>query len=310
MKPACGGAPVQVNKEKMITKEVEIWKAYDKYKSPRKKIDALRNLKFHGQLDSLDKLSKEVLHNKSSTIHEEAIQVIEYLELKLSPDRNKLKSYDELLTRYNLESVINFWYKDFKEISLNELDDEAKKFSSRKVSKAKSDKKHLRFKITDRIEGILTFSLQPRGNSALLQNLSYGFISDYRDFGAGHINNYPFDQNHSQENVSDGYSLFERERKNILAYYDFVKELEGNLLSIEDEQPINSEFFEEFNQVLGFNKELWFHLSLINVLKANGEFDKMRWASEEGLRRQDPNKAGSGWIKYFEEKLNPGISNI
>ena len=307
MARVCSLKPI---KNKMTTIELETWKAYDEYKSSQKKIDAMRNLKFCGQLDSLDKLSKEFLQNKSSTIRQEAIGVIEYLELKLSPDRNELEFYNELLTRYKLKSVKNFWYKDFKEISLNELDDEAIKFSSRKVSKAKSDKKHLRFKITDRIEGILTFSLQPRGNSPLLQNLSYGFISGYRDFAAGYINNYPFDQNHSQENLSDGYSLFERERKNILADYDFVKELEAELLTIDDDHSINSKIFGEFHQVLGFNKELWFLLSLINVLKANGELDQMRKTIEEGLRRQDPKKAGSGWIKYYEEKLNTGFNNL
>ena len=232
------------------------------------------------------------------------------MELKLSPNRKKLKFYDELLSKYKLESVKNFWYKDFKKISIDELVDEAKKYSSRIIGKPKNEKQQLRFKITDRIEGIVMLSLQSHGSSYILQNLSYGFISEYRDYGAGYINISPFDQNHFQEYFVDGYSLFEREWEKIFDYFNFVKGLEGSLLTIDNEQPTKNKFFGEFNQKIGFNEELWFILSLINVQKANGEFDKMIRAAEEGLRLQDPKKAGSGWIKYYEEKIKTGSNNV
>lgn len=288
----------------MEKEEVRIWTNYDKFKSLSKKLDFILELKEFGSTDSFSRLCEEFMKNKSSVFRNEAIKIIEYLALKIDPKNENITGYSKLLKKYGISNVHNYWYRQYKEIQRENLTIEAEKFVEKmnKYSNSENHSFNCKFPITSSIVGTVQLSIAMNGG---IHNLAYGFISDYRDFGGGYVNEFPFDQMHCQRKLitQSKYRLYEEIQDEINGYYKFVENHEAALLSVHDQNPLKNDYCKHFKNYFSFNSDLFFLLSLINIQKRNGYFDGMINTAQIGLKVLDAKKAGSGWIKYFEEKI-------
>ena len=289
----------------MNTQEQALWNRYHGAKSIQMKIKVLDELKAEGGLASLDKLCEEFLSQKSPAFRNEAMKLIQYLELKVQPAGNALPNYHRLLEKYGLSNLQHFFFKDHLRISKGELDEHIRQFVQKNSGSGKKQAFQCQFPVTPRLSGIVQLSVDPRGRDQVLHNLTYGFLSNYRDFGGGYINTYPFDQCHHQALVKEGeaFELFGQLGDRMDAYYSFLGQLEEGLLSVHVAHPLEADFYQEFCRYLSFKKELWFLLSLINVQVSHGAKDRALRTARTALAFLDPGKAGSGWRDYFEEKV-------
>lgn len=291
----------------MRKEEAEVWNNYRKFKSLNKKIVEIQKLKTLGDTVSLDNLCDEYFKNTSRTIRDEIIKVVEYLELKLSTRLTNLPNYEKLLKKHKSNSLINYEFNSFKTILRSELTNQVNIFveSVNKMKDVKNAKLELKFPITSNIYGTVELSISVKNSGSILHNLHFGFISNYRDIGAGYINNFPQDQIHYQNSflVKSNFDLFDNKFIEMNNYFNFIQNLENSLLNVDEDLSINSKYYNEFHSNLFFNNHLCFILSLINIQQKNNTFDKLKKTIEEGLKIQDPKRAGYGWIDYYKEKL-------
>lgn len=290
----------------MNKEELEIWTQFYKFKSTYKKISAGFNLKSVGGFESLDNLCGEFLNNRSPIFRNDILEVIEYLELKLNPARKELEYYNQLLEKYKIPNVQNFWFKDHKKVSITNLEEEINASVDKLIWKqeSKSTKLDFKYSITPNLTGIVQMTFDPKVFGNKPNHITYGFISNYRDIGGGYINDNPSNQIHHQNNIKNDFEIrIPRLFRNILPeYINFLQNLENDLLMIDEENPVLSRFYKKFTEQTD-SDELWFLLSLINIQKRNKQFDKMKSTAQLGIVTQANKTAGSGWLKYYRDIL-------
>lgn len=292
----------------MNKEEIEIWTAFNKFKSTDKKIVEAVKLKDAGSAESLDLLCEEFLNNRSPVFRDDLLKIIEYLELKLQPERKELAKYNLVLEKYKIANVQNFWFNDHKEVSIETLEEDIQSFVDKVINKKENKlaKYDCKYPITTNLKGIVQLSIVPKSSSYDIQQLTVGFYSNYRDIGGGYINKSPYDQHHFRNN---DISLFNLTRNRLPDYVSFLQNLENELLMVDVENPIQSKYYKSFCKHISFNKELWFILSLINIQIKNNQFDKMKRTAQIGIDIQGGKKAGSGWLSYYREKISADSSN-
>lgn len=281
----------------------DIWNEYTKYKSSNKKINAIKRLKLNSSIADLEKLSEEFIQNRSSNFRHEAINVIEYLEQVHYNKIETLQKYQSLLKKYKIPNFSNYWFRKHKITTKENWDIELRNsFASKEIRKRQ--KLNLRFQLTENIYGIIQTQL------VTPFNLTYGFICNYRDIGNGWINNFPNDQKHYNKLINEKKIEVDEDLINRMkSYFEFIQTLEKNLLKIDrNTNPLETEIYINFNKHLDFNKELWFFLGLINISCSLKRKAEVNYFAKMGRQSQSPKKAGSGWIEYYNSKINT-VSN-
>jgi len=293
-------------------KDEKHWAYYDKYKSSYKKIEALRELKQTDSKETLDRICKELESTRSSSIKSELIDIIEYQEALNIENLLPLANYKKVLKKYKVNMMLNYWHSKTKLVEFDELENEINKFSNKFLSTQtpKRQATSLKIRITDKIFGLINANTDPRGEF-YHQNLTYGFFSTYSDASSGYLNKMPYDQRHNQESYREmrGFNLFENLKESIYEYFTFLRTYEEKLLEINISSIDESETKMQIDNFFSFNKELWLILSLVNLNIANDKTEYVKEICKYGSKITDNKKAGFGWKKYFDGKINTGSNN-
>jgi len=188
----------------------DIWIKYDKLQTWSTKSRLLRELFYSNEISTLNRLSKELLENTSSSLKDEGIKLIKVLEQKFQTHSkiHEQEYYKSLLAKYKIQSFTNFWFKDFKIIDKSSIFEYLENQIQTRSLKGLNGKFKLevRFNIGKHLDGYVFTNFGMR-KPYEFSHFAYGFITDLVDYYGRMLNDCPNTQNHIQQIPSIPYEI-------------------------------------------------------------------------------------------------------
>ncbi|MBK9581266.1 MAG: hypothetical protein IPO48_04905 [Saprospiraceae bacterium] len=188
----------------------DIWIKYDKLQTWSTKSRLLRELFYSNEISTLNRLSKELLENTSSSLKDEGIKLIKVLEQKFQTHSkiHEQEYYKSLLAKYKIQSFTNFWFKDFKIIDKSSIFEYLENQIQTRSLKGLNGKFKLevRFNIGKHLDGYVFTNFGMR-KPYEFSHFAYGFITDLVDYNGRMLNDCPNTQNHIQQIPSIPYEI-------------------------------------------------------------------------------------------------------
>lgn len=292
----------------------DFWEKYDKRKTWSTKSRMIRELFYTDQISSLNRLCYELCENTSTSLKDEGIKVVKILEqkFKTNSELNNLEYYQKLLTKHKIKSFTNFWFKDFKTIKDKSMFDYFENQIQSKYDKGSKGKFKLqvKFNIGKHIDSYAYANIGMR-QPFEFSHFAFGFITDLADFNGRMLNRYPFTQIHKQQIPSVGYQILRNEngkfkfhsdlKEEVSNFYSFFQSHYDKLAQIGVHEISTSEYVSKTNELTNDNSNLWTTLSMMNIAKNEGNYEKLKSLAKLGKEQLESRSSGGAWIEYFNK---------
>ncbi|MBK7700508.1 MAG: hypothetical protein IPO26_15075 [Saprospiraceae bacterium] len=295
----------------------DIWIKYDKLQTWSTKSRLLRELFYSNEISTLNRLSKELLENTSSSLKDEGIKLIKVLEQKFQTHSkiHEQEYYKSLLAKYKIQSFTNFWFKDFKIIDKSSIFEYLENQIQTRSLKGLNGKFKLevRFNIGKHLDGYVFTNFGMR-KPYEFSHFAYGFITDLVDYYGRMLNDCPNTQNHIQQIPSIPYEILTN-KNGIFEFHSKLKEEVNNfylyfsdhydsLAQIEINDIPTSSYILKTNELTGDNSNLWTTLSMMNIAKSEKNYQRLTSLARLGKKQIGNRSSGSAWIEYFNKYDN------
>ena len=295
----------------------DIWIKYDKLQTWSTKSRLLRELFYSNEISTLNRLSKELLENTSSSLKDEGIKLIKVLEQKFQTHSkiHEQEYYKSLLAKYKIQSFTNFWFKDFKIIDKSSIFEYLENQIQTRSLKGLNGKFKLevRFNIGKHLDGYVFTNFGMR-KPYEFSHFAYGFITDLVDYNGRMLNDCPNTQNHIQQIPSIPYEILTN-KNGIFEFHSKLKEEVNNfylyfsdhydsLAQIEINDIPTSSYILKTNELTGDNSNLWTTLSMMNIAKSEKNYQRLTSLARLGKKQIGNRSSGSAWIEYFNKYDN------
>lgn len=295
----------------------DIWIKYDKLQTWSTKSRLLRELFYSNEISTLNRLSKELLENTSSSLKDEGIKLIKVLEQKFQTHSkiHEQEYYKSLLAKYKIQSFTNFWFKDFKIIDKSSIFEYLENQIQTRSLKGLNGKFKLevRFNLGKHLDGYVFTNFGMR-KPYEFSHFAYGFITDLVDYNGRMLNDCPNTQNHIQQIPSIPYEILTN-KNGIFEFHSKLKEEVNNfylyfsdhydsLAQIEINDIPTSSYILKTNELTGDNSNLWTTLSMMNIAKNEKNYQRLTSLARLGKKQIGNRSSGSAWIEYFNKYDN------
>lgn len=295
----------------------DIWIKYDKLQTWSTKSRLLRELFYSNEISTLNRLSKELLENTSSSLKDEGIKLIKVLEQKFQTHSkiHEQEYYKSLLAKYKIQSFTNFWFKDFKIIDKSSIFEYLENQIQTRSLKGLNGKFKLevRFNIGKHLDGYVFTNFGMR-KPYEFSHFAYGFITDLVDYYGRMLNDCPNTQNHIQQIPSIPYEILTN-KNGIFEFHSKLKEEVNNfylyfsdhydsLAQLEINDIPTSSYILKTNELTGDNSNLWTTLSMMNIAKSEKNYQRLTSLARLGKKQIGNRSSGSAWIEYFNKYDN------
>lgn len=295
----------------------DIWIKYDKLQTWSTKSRLLRELFYSNEISTLNRLSKELLENTSSSLKDEGIKLIKVLEQKFQTHSkiHEQEYYKSLLAKYKIQSFTNFWFKDFKIIDKSSIFEYLENQIQTRSLKGLNGKFKLevRFNLGKHLDGYVFTNFGMR-KPYEFSHFAYGFITDLVDYYGRMLNDCPNTQNHIQQIPSIPYEILTN-KNGIFEFHSKLKEEVNNfylyfsdhydsLAQIEINDIPTSSYILKTNELTGDNSNLWTTLSMMNIAKSEKNYQRLTSLARLGKKQIGNRSSGSAWIEYFNKYDN------
>lgn len=295
----------------------DIWIKYDKLQTWSTKSRLLRELFYSNEISTLNRLSKELLENTSSSLKDEGIKLIKVLEQKFQTHSkiHEQEYYKSLLAKYKIQSFTNFWFKDFKIIDKSSIFEYLENQIQTRSLKGLNGKFKLevRFNLGKHLDGYVFTNFGMR-KPYEFSHFAYGFITDLVDYNGRMLNDCPNTQNHIQQIPSIPYEILTN-KNGIFEFHSKLKEEVNNfylyfsdhydsLAQIEINDIPTSSYILKTNELTGDNSNLWTTLSMMNIAKSEKNYQRLTSLARLGKKQIGNRSSGSAWIEYFNKYDN------
>ena len=295
----------------------DIWIKYDKLQTWSTKSRLLRELFYSNEISTLNRLSKELLENTSSSLKDEGIKLIKVLEQKFQTHSkiHEQEYYKSLLAKYKIQSFTNFWFKDFKIIDKSSIFEYLENQIQTRSLKGLNGKFKLevRFNLGKHLDGYVFTNFGMR-KPYEFSHFAYGFITDLVDYYGRMLNDCPNTQNHIQQIPSIPYEILTN-KNGIFEFHSKLKEEVNNfylyfsdhydsLAQIEINDIPTSSYILKTNELTGDNSNLWTTLSMMNIAKNEKNYQRLTSLARLGKKQIGNRSSGSAWIEYFNKYDN------
>ena len=295
----------------------DIWIKYDKLQTWSTKSRLLRELFYSNEISTLNRLSKELLENTSSSLKDEGIKLIKVLEQKFQTHSkiHEQEYYKSLLAKYKIQSFTNFWFKDFKIIDKSSIFEYLENQIQTRSLKGLNGKFKLevRFNIGKHLDGYVFTNFGMR-KPYEFSHFAYGFITDLVDYYGRMLNDCPNTQNHIQQIPSIPYEILTN-KNGIFEFHSKLKEEVNNfylyfsdhydsLAQLEINDIPTSSYILKTNELTGDNSNLWTTLSMMNIAKNEKNYQRLTSLARLGKKQIGNRSSGSAWIEYFNKYDN------
>lgn len=295
----------------------DIWIKYDKLQTWSTKSRLLRELFYSNEISTLNRLSKELLENTSSSLKDEGIKLIKVLEQKFQTHSkiHEQEYYKSLLAKYKIQNFTNFWFKDFKIIDKSSIFEYLENQIQTRSLKGLNGKFKLevRFNIGKHLDGYVFTNFGMR-KPYEFSHFAYGFITDLVDYNGRMLNDCPNTQNHIQQIPSIPYEILTN-KNGIFEFHSKLKEEVNNfylyfsdhydsLAQIEINDIPTSSYILKTNELTGDNSNLWTTLSMMNIAKSEKNYQRLTSLARLGKKQIGNRSSGSAWIEYFNKYDN------
>ena len=295
----------------------DIWIKYDKLQTWSTKSRLLRELFYSNEISTLNRLSKELLENTSSSLKDEGIKLIKVLEQKFQTHSkiHEQEYYKSLLAKYKIQSFTNFWFKDFKIIDKSSIFEYLENQIQTRSLKGLNGKFKLevRFNLGKHLDGYVFTNFGMR-KPYEFSHFAYGFITDLVDYYGRMLNDCANTQNHIQQIPSIPYEILTN-KNGIFEFHSKLKEEVNNfylyfsdhydsLAQIEINDIPTSSYILKTNELTGDNSNLWTTLSMMNIAKSEKNYQRLTSLARLGKKQIGNRSSGSAWIEYFNKYDN------